>query len=257
MIRLALAVAVLVIGTAAAALFAPPLRIERIVTEGADAALRAEAEIAAHSYLQQHGRFAGQPRLLFLPREGLAAELRAKLPRLHSVQVTRLMPGTVVLRLQEKVPVAFVLTDGRAVALDNVGRAIDIRTPEEALASGLPVVRNNQPSGDIAPGARVVDAAVVELLHDAAVQLPDRLGVTPVELIIPSVGSQELHVRTSQDWLLYFDARRPVAEQLRSLEQVITELLPPEDIPHLEYVDLRVAGKVFYRLRRGIRRSLE
>lgn len=257
MIRLAFAVVVMVGGAATAALFAPPLRADRIVTEGADAALRSEAEVIGRAYLAAHGVFAGRPRLLFLPREGLAAELRAKLPRLHTVQVTRRIPGTIVLHLQEKVPVAFVLTDGRALALDNGGLAIDTRTPEEATASGLPVVRNAQPSGDIAPGGRVVDAAVVELLHDAAVQLPDRLGVTPVELIIPSVGSQEVHVRTSQEWLIYFDARRPVAEQLRSLEQVITELLPPDDVSRLEYVDLRVAGKVFYRLRRGIRRSIE
>lgn len=257
MIRLTLAVVALVLGAAAAALFAPPLRVQRIVTEGADAVLRSEADVVARAYLQRTALFAGQPRLLFVPREGLAGELRAKLPRLHTVQVTRRMPGTVVLHLQEKVPVAYLLADGRAFALDSAGFAIDARTPAEAIASGLPVVRNNQPSGDLSPGARVVDAAVVELLHDAAVQLPDRLGVTPTELIIPSIGSEEVHVRTSQDWLLYFDARRPVAEQLRGLEQVVTELLPPEDVARLEYVDLRVAGKVFYRLRRGSRRSVE
>jgi hypothetical protein len=90
---------------------------------------------------------------------------------------------------------------------------------------------------------------LVALLHDVVVRLPERFSVSAAEFTIPSVGAEEINVRTDAGWLLLLDVRQPLADQLGALEKVVTEELAPEDLKRLDYVDLRIPGKVYYRLR--------
>lgn len=236
------------LAAAASALLAPQFRVERMSAVGGTGPLRAEAETLAAAFVSEHAFFAGAPRLFLVARDDLAEALVADMPRLATVQVLRRLPGTLELHLQEKVPVAHLTLGGRSFALDSGGAIIAEVPSEEAAAAHLPLIRDEQTTLDVRPGDRVVSERVIALLHDVIVLLPERLAVAVEELVIPAIGSEEVHVKTDAGWRLLLDARRPLEDQLLSLEKAVAEELAPEDLDRLEYVDLRIAGKVYYRL---------
>lgn len=241
--------AVAALAAASAALFAPPLRVQHVTAEGASSTVRAEAEAHAVQLLEEHARFAGRTRIFLVPRDLVASEIKKRIPSVHTVRVLRRLPGTIVLHLQEKVPFAFLEVPGKVFTLDSEGIVIEETSPEEAHRSQLPTVRNDQATFAITPGMIVVSKKVIDLLHEVVVLLPDRLGVGVEELVIPAIGTKEVHVRTDKDWILLLDAQRNLADQLRSFEHVVAEELKIGEQERLEYVDVRVPGKVFYRLR--------
>lgn len=239
---------VVLAGAVAATAVAPPLRVTTLQVEGTDL-VRLQAESLTRAFLEQHTVFAGEPRLFLVPRSQLAQHLTERIPQVATVQVLRRLPGILEVHLQEKVPVAFLLVSGHEYALDNAGTVIGEVSADEVLAQDLPRIRDLHTVTAVRPGQTVLDTLVLDILHQVVVKLPEHLAVSAKELLIPAIGSLEIQVRTSAGWLLLIDAQRPLEQQLRSFAQVVSEELQPEELLRLDYVDLRIPGKIYYRLR--------
>lgn len=247
---------VLILGVllAAASVFAPQLQVSTFRIRGGSEVVRTEVESLTRAFITEHAVFGGRPRLFLVPRELLARHLTASVPPLATVQILRRIPSTLELHLQEKVPVAFLDISGRTYALDGAGTIIAEVPLEEASGRDLPLIRDQETSIPVRPGETVLSPRLMEIFHEVVVKLPEHLSVSVRELLIPAIGSQEVHVRTTGGWLLLLDGERPLDHQLRSFEQVVSEELKPDELTRLEYVDLRIQGKVYYRLRpRGSR----
>ncbi|MDP3685613.1 MAG: FtsQ-type POTRA domain-containing protein [bacterium] len=244
---LCVAGALLAIGVSA--LFAPQFQIERIRVEGGNELLRTEAETLAKTFVEREAVLAGKPRLFLVPRDRLAETLRAALPELATVQVLRRLPATLELNLQEKVAVAFLEVGGRTFSLASEGQIIAEVSPEDARRAELPRVRDLHTATPVRAGDQVLNQSVVQLLHEVIVKLPEEFSVSVEELIIPAIGTEEVHVRTSGGWNILLDARRSLTDQLGALEKVVTEELDAETLQRLEYIDLRIPGKVFYNVK--------
>ncbi|TSC63962.1 MAG: hypothetical protein G01um1014106_319 [Parcubacteria group bacterium Gr01-1014_106] len=234
---------------ASAAFLAPQFHVQRIRVEGGNGLLRTETESHARAFVERTAVFAGAPRLFLVARDRLAQSLRDELPELATVQILRRLPGTLELYVQEKVAVAFLETDGRMFSLGNDGRVITEVSPEDARRAQLPKVRDVHTASAVRPGDVVLNPSVLQLLHEVIVKLPEQFSVSVDALIIPAIGSEEIHVQTSGSWSVLFDARRPLAEQLAALEKVVTEELNAATLQRLEYIDLRIPGRVFYRIK--------
>lgn len=238
-----------IIASASAAFLAPPFRVQRIHVEGGNELLRTEAESHARAFVERTAVLSGEPRLFLVARDRLAESLREELPELATVQILRRLPGTLELYLQEKVAVAFLDTDGHIFSLGNDGRVIAEVSPEDARRLHLPKVRDLHTVSAVHPGDTVLNPSVMQLLHEVIVQMPEQFSVSVEALVIPAIGSEEIHVQTSGGWSVLLDARRPLAEQLAALEKVVTEELDAATLQRLEYIDLRIPGRVFYRVK--------
>lgn len=235
---------------AAAAVLAPQFRVDEIRVSGGSEPVRAVVQTLAWEIIRAESFFAGKARLLLIRPDRLAAELQRRVPTLLTAKVSRSLPRAVAIIIQDKVPLGFLATPQGLFAVDSEGAIIRPVSPADVASAGLPVVYLGHYSDKIDIGAVVVERDVLERLHDVVVLLPERLGVSVVDLTLPAAGSEEVHVRTDRGELLLFDTRRPLADQLRILEHALAEEVPPADVDRLEYVDLRVPGKVFYRVRR-------
>ncbi|MFC1700545.1 cell division protein FtsQ/DivIB [Patescibacteria group bacterium] len=60
------------------------------------------------------------------------------------------------------------------------------------------------------------------------------------------ISENDLIVKTNEGWLIYFDSHSSIKEQTESLEAVLSELVK-ESRKSLEYVDLRINGRVYYK----------
>lgn len=235
------------------AILSPSLAVTTVTASGVDSATRTEAELIARRFVEAHATLAGSPRLFLVNPARLEDDIRRALPRVSTARVLRRLPATIELHLQEKVPAAYLeLASGGVYALDGDGRVIAEATADDARQSQLPRIRDLRTSVvPVHQSDPVLSARVVSLLHDVVVRLPERFSVTVTELTIPSIGTEEVSVQTSRGWSLLLDALRPLDEQLGALEKVIAEELGPQELDRLEYVDLRIPGKVYYRTSRS------
>lgn len=242
------AILILIGGVGIGTFLAPPLRVTVIRAEGATETIRARAEVLAHAFVQSRAVLLGQPRLFLVQRGALADNLRSELTTIANVLVVRELPGTLLLRLQEKVPVALLDLGGHRYTLDGNGVVIaDVGT--DTLPDGLPLIRDQAKTSTVRLGDTVVSPRVLDALHRVVVELPERLSVSVTEILLPAIGVEELHVRTSGDWTLLLDVLRPLDDQLRAFEQMVAETLSADELARLQSVDLRIPGKVYYRVR--------
>jgi len=59
------------------------------------------------------------------------------------------------------------------------------------------------------------------------------------------VSFEDLRATTNQGWQIYFNQTNPVETQLEALRAIFNEEVEPSEI--LEYIDLRIQGRVYYR----------
>lgn len=68
------------------------------------------------------------------------------------------------------------------------------------------------------------------------------------EFFIKSQSPADLEILSSEGWQIYFDLTRSPDEQVNALKRVLQQEIK-EKRTSLEYVDLRVSGRVYYKLR--------
>lgn len=206
----------------------------------------------AWDIVRKHSLVFGRANIFLVPRSLLERELPKRFPVIHTVQVLRRLPGTVRIAVQEKVPAAILFAGGTYFALDPEGIAFETVHTERLRRNTLPVLRDERPEVRIDLGQHVIDPAVLTMVHDLVALLPERFHLAVKEVTIPAIGTEELRVRVNEGWILLLDTKQPLQDQLVVLEKIFTEEVEPKERLALEYLDLRVRGKAFYKLR-GIR----
>ncbi len=205
---------------------------------------------AVREKVDTRARLFGRTNIFLVPRADLEAELPRRFPPIHSVQVLRKLPGTIRVALQERIPVALYFAGTTYYALDPEGMVLEAWPLERLRENTLPVVRDARQDVRVELGQRVVSGTVLTMLHDVIALLPERFHLVAKEITIPAVGAEEFHVLTNEGWTLLLDTTRSLNDQLMILEKVFAERIDSKDRENLLYLDLRVAGKVFYTLRR-------
>lgn len=188
-----------------------------------------------------------RPTIFFVRTDRLERLLREQFPSLRTVRVQRELPGVIKVVVQEKTPALLLLTNGAYYFVDDQGVAYE--RAELSLLPGvvLPTVKNKDPGGVVALGKPVVEPIFVTFVTDVQAALPQRIKAEVAEIAIPSLAAREVTFHMNNNWLLRFDSTAPAQRQLSILEQVLQSTLSDEEKKHLEYIDLRIPNRVYYR----------
>jgi hypothetical protein len=219
--------------TAAAAGRAPELAVSRIRVEGNERL--ADGEILEALDLRQGEN------ILNLDLEELKRKLLLS-PWVKDVQLTRMLPATLTLRVVERQPLGIAVLD-RLYLMDEEGTFLDELGPRYAdlappLVRGLTGADGNLSSGSAALAGRVLRALATRERLAAAVSEID---------VSDGPGAMRVLLRTPSLTIL-------LAED--DLVPRLTEILPLaegilERFPKVEAVDLRFEGRVYLRLQPG------
>lgn len=172
-----------------------------------------------------------------------------EVPRVRAVYITRHLPGTIKVVVQEKTPALLLLSQTTYYFVDGEGMAYEEARLDNLPGIVLPIVKNTSPHGGLSLGTPVVSQEFVIFVREMYNKLPHLLPAKIVELHIPSLAAREVRVRLSNNWEIRFDATRDVNEQLQVLRQLLEKTIPPEEQAVLEYIDLRIPNRVYYRSR--------
>jgi hypothetical protein len=137
--------------------------------------------------------------------------------------------------------------------VDEKGKAFEeIReNSDEYNASDLPVLKDNS-NPETNPGEQVLDPAYINFAYNAKSKLETEQDISlEREYSTPNRISGDLRVVTKEGWGIYFDAGLNVEKEVEMLKAVLDEKIPQDQRNNLEYVDLRMENKVFYKFKEG------
>lgn len=185
--------------------------------------------------------------IFFIQTDSIANKITRELPQIRTVHVLRKLPSTLRVVVQEKQPTVLLVSNGNYYFVDDMGVPFEEASLEKLPGIILPIVKNDDVNAKVTIGAPAIATSFVSFITQVQQELPDIVGAEVAEIHIPSLAAREVHVLLSSNWRLLFDVTREPAGQLEVLKRVVTELITPEEQTQLEYIDLRIKDRVYYR----------
>jgi len=175
-------------------------------------------------------------------------------PHIGRVEVSKKLPGTIKLEIEERQPFAEIcILSGECYKADKKGivfeKSADVKKQAEADVEVFQVER-----ADLV--IRVRESTRYELGKEA-VQPLYLLGVKQVREKIKNnsrieagellLEEDKLVVSTLRGLKLYFDLDKDIDDQLFNLDLVLREKITDEKLEELEYIDLRFGNRIYYK----------
>ncbi len=188
---------------------------------------------------------------LLIRENTLNQVLSEKFKLVEKISVQRIFPDQLRIRVTEVEPWVFLENVGGRFILDSRGQAY----PEDFFAASgfqpetLPVLKEeeansvalfNQPSG--------LDYLkfIFELKKDLEIFLDIKVRN---QMITSRLVSGDVFFETEEGWKIFFNQQVAEEKSVEMLKTVLENKIKEEERKNLEYIDLRIDNKVFYKLK--------
>ncbi len=226
--------------------FANLLDVRTIDISDAEIIPSAELRTATEEWL--NGGFLGIARnknLLFISAGELASELTAKFPRIDSVKIRKEFPHNLKITVVERQSAGIwcFIASGKCFYFDKNGVAY----AEATQSSGFLILNVTDYQGQaVALGSRVSSEEWVKNIITAR-ELLLKTGVNIAEFSIPSGSFDEFDAKTAGGWKILFSNSTDIAKQIASLGILFRDKLSAEKRTGLQYIDLRIQDRIYYK----------
>lgn len=176
--------------------------------------------------------------ILFFDIKEAKLSLLQNYSRLSSVKITKKLPDTLEIEVQEREGVLVWETGDKRYLIDIEGVVFseclgESNLPKVIDSKKLPVVLNSQ----------IVSSDFVNFVLGLTDKLPKE-GISIVSITVPE-STYDLWVKTKEGFDIYFDVTRNLDPQLAKLKVLLKEIGGERN--YIQYIDLRIENKVFYK----------
>lgn len=246
----------LVVGILTIALYARAFRIDHIIISSETLTDTAHIEETIRN-VTQGTSFAIIPNdhLLFLRKKAIIEAIEENDPIIRTASVSVRWPSTVHIDIEEKERVLWWKIGTTFYDVDDQGIAFR-RTPAQTTQE---LIENNESVARIIIDQReeffpeIPSHLATENFIAFAAALPKTLAthtrLTMERMTTPNPTTRELHVETSNGFTILFDTSRNPEHEIKTLNKIVEEKLTHEQLEKLEYIDLRIREKTFYKLK--------
>jgi|GEM_PF-1969274 cell division septal protein FtsQ len=189
--------------------------------------------------------------IFFVQTDSMEQAIKAKLSSVKTIHVVRKLPATIKAIVQEKEPTILLLSGGKYYFVDEEGIAYEKAMLDTLPGIVLTTVKNSDEGTDVTLGVVTIQPSLIGFLNLAEEKLPKVIGASIGEVYVPSLAAREVHVILDNNWKIYFDITRPPKTQINVLKNLLSNTVTPEELQAMEYIDLRVPNRVYYKTRLG------
>ncbi len=187
--------------------------------------------------------------MFWLQTPVLEQKILLSVPQVRDVRIVRTLPDTLKVVVQEKQPVLLLLSQKKYYFIDSDGIAYEEARLETLPGTVLPIVKNNDEGGELTLGNPVVDQRFIGFVQYVQQRLPEIVGAQVVETRIPSLAAREVHFHLDNNWEIRLDITREAAGQIAILKKLLETTIPEDKKSQIEYIDLRIPQRVYYKLK--------
>jgi len=113
------------------------------------------------------------------------------------------------------------------------------------ISGGLVVLIQDYSNREVKLYDKVLDSELINTILEIKDYLPTEIGLNATSFDIDSYPTEKLRVVTNESWYILFSLRQEIKKQLLSLKVVLNEKI--EDRMSLQYVDLRIENRIYYK----------
>lgn len=183
--------------------------------------------------------------IFFVNTKKIKQLLQDQIPLIDQVEINRRYPSLLRFEIKEKEVIGIWQTGEKNYLIDEKGMICD----EESLsdASGKNLVKIIDASKrPVSIKEEVTLPRHMNFIRDLRNKFFDQTGLEIDFLVLPQPRSEEIHLKTKKNFIIYFTLARNIDSQLHDLTVVLQQELA-EKLDQIEYIDLRVERWVYYK----------
>lgn len=185
--------------------------------------------------------------IFFVQTDTMEQAIKAKLSQIKTVHVVRKLPATIKAIVQEKKPEILLLSGGKYYFVDEEGIAYEKAMLDTLPGIVLTTVKNNDEETSVTLGVVTIQPSLIGFLQLAEEELPKVIGAKIGEVYIPSLAAREVRIILDNNWTVFFDVTRSPSAQIQVLDSLMSNTVTSEEAEAMEYIDLRVPNRVYYK----------
>lgn len=185
--------------------------------------------------------------IFFVQTQSLEQSIKTKLSQIKTIHVVRKLPATIKAIIQEKEPTILLLSDGKYYFVDKNGVAYERASLDTLPGKVLTTVKNDDRQTQVTIGVVAVQPSLIGFLQKAEEKIPEIINARIGEVHIPSLAAREVRVILDNNWTIYFDLTRPPENQINILKNLLEKTITEEEKETIEYIDLRVPKRIYYK----------
>ncbi|MFA7319617.1 MAG: FtsQ-type POTRA domain-containing protein [Parcubacteria group bacterium] len=191
---------------------------------------------------------------LFLVRKSIIQKnISENFRQIKGVEVRKRFPSELEVIVSERIPTmlfqganGWFILDENAVAYDSVDPAA-----EEIVRYDLPRLVDLD-GKSVALGETVLNGDYVTYVLGIKEKMKsDTEIMIGSDFQTPSLISKDIRAKTQEGWGIYFNENINLDKEIEMLNAVLNHEIEKKQRPDLEYIDLRIDNKVYYKFREG------
>jgi len=162
---------------------------------------------------------------------------------LDELKVSKKLFHTLKVNVKEKLPKLIWITNSQYYYLETNG-IVSAVADKEKLIQNLPSVFDAG-NNDITVGEVVISDKIVDFIDKLNDKIKQETKIIITNYVFPERKSTQVNAITNEGWAIYFEANNDLDSQVINLNEGLAKKI--KDTKNLEYIDLRVEGRVYYK----------
>lgn len=172
-------------------------------------------------------------------------------PQIAKVEFKKQLPQTLVIKIEERKPIAIFSQNENYFFIDNEGIIFEKKPETVNLKPQQPLIENLLLRAELKLGDRAVEKELLSQILEVKSQIENELEIPINEVLI--VSEDRLNFKTLEGWEFYFNPQKDSNWQLRKLKAVLETEIPLGKRKDLEYIELRFGDLAPFKYRAGAR----
>jgi hypothetical protein len=235
-------------------LFSPFLEVDAISVEG-NKEIPSEqiVEKASSAIVGKYLGFFSKRNFLLVRKNTINSQLKNSFNRLEVSSIEKKFPRTILIKVKERQPELVWCSGGVCYLADKSGLIYSgANAADEEINKERFLVAIDDNARPVEIGKTTLGENFIQYLKEIDAVLVDDLGLSiDGNYHTPALSSQEIivKIKEGEGWTLKLSSAISPGDTKKILETVFGKDLAGEKRQQLEYLDLRVKGKVYYKLR--------
>jgi hypothetical protein len=238
--------------------FSYHLSITSIKISGLEEMPEAPIQTAIEGYLDgKCFKWLDKNNLILINTKDLEKKILANFKRIESVRISRVFPHTLEVSVKERKLLLLVCSANVCYTLNETGDAYpaDNFTKDELAKENL-ITLNDLSNIVIAPGEKPLEPDFQTFVLGLASVVYDETGISLKNVYTtPNRMSGDLDVETDGNFKIYFNESVGLKKSVLMLHAVLNNEIGSDRQKDLEYIDLRLSNKVFYKFKGDVQNA--
>ncbi len=183
--------------------------------------------------------------LFILSKSNIKTTLTAAFPTITGINVEKELFNGLTVRYEKRIPIGIWCGKINCYYFDKEG----IIFKEAPLTEGGLILKiEDSGNKEVSLGEKAINADLLKFIMEFNNKLLDSGQIKVVEFKIGPSADFDLKAVTANGWLIYLDQNQNPALAASNLFTILNEVIKNK-ISSLEYIDLRIPSRVFYKLK--------